>query len=338
MSSQVVNAFSFNILGGYSAGVQGFESAGLFNLTKTDVNAGFQLAGLLNQVGGDVSGMQTAGLLNLVHGNFNGFQLGGLVNQVKQKFNGVQISGIYNKTNENFNGLQLTGIFNGVKKDIVGTQLSGISNTVNGSSSGVQLTGIVNKIRGKEAKGVQIAGITNISQNFKGLQLGIVNIADSISGVGIGLVNIYKNGYKKFSLYTNELLSQQLSFRSGSHKLYSVLEIGTNWKNQENRIYNLGFGFGHDFILSSKMLLNTELQGLIFFNKDMQVPGNSSKLTLGAERAIFRNFALAAGISYQLYSEDLVNSKTKPYPSWANQISRNYKAWFGGKLGVVYSL
>lgn len=338
MSSQVVNTFSFNILGGYSAGVQGFESAGLFNLTKTDINAGFQLAGLLNQVGGNVSGMQTAGLLNLVHGDFNGFQMAGLVNQVKQKFNGVQVSGIFNQTNENFYGVQFTGIANYAKEDVTGVQLSGIINTIKSDFSGIQFTGIVNKVSGEHAKGLQIAGIANISQNFKGLQFGIVNIADSISGVGIGLVNIYKNGYKKISIYTNELLSQQLSFRSGNRKLYSIIEIGTNWKNHESRMYNLGFGFGHDFILNSKMLLNAELQGLTFFNKDFKVLGNSNKLTLGAEREIFQNVGLVTGISYQLYSADSADNEGKPYPSWANKIGKSQKSWFGGKLGVVYSL
>ncbi|ADY54000.1 hypothetical protein Pedsa_3467 [Pseudopedobacter saltans DSM 12145] len=337
MSSQIVNTFSFNILGGYSAGVKGFESAGIFNLTKEDIGGGFQLAGLLNQTGGDVNGMQVAGIVNLVHGSFDGFQLGGIANKIGSGFNGMQTSGICNHVNRTFRGMQLTGINNYVKRDFTGVQISGIFNKVNGDFRGVQFSGVANKIAGK-GKGVQIAGIINISKKLEGLQFGLVNIADSSSGVGIGVINIYKNGYKKLNVYVNETLSQQISFKSGDKKLYSIVEAGTNWKPNKDRIYNIGFGFGHDFILNTKTLLNTELQGTTFFNENFKVLGNSNKLTLGGEREIFKNIGLVAGISYQLYSEDFADNDRKSYPSWANKISENQRAWFGGKLGVVYSL
>ncbi len=37
LNSQVINNFSFNILGGYSGGTNGFELGGLFNIDKKDV-------------------------------------------------------------------------------------------------------------------------------------------------------------------------------------------------------------------------------------------------------------------------------------------------------------
>jgi hypothetical protein len=37
LSGQVTNNFSFNILGGYGAGVNGAEVGGLFNIDKKDV-------------------------------------------------------------------------------------------------------------------------------------------------------------------------------------------------------------------------------------------------------------------------------------------------------------
>lgn len=57
MSSSVVNKASLNILGGYTAGTNGFEIAGVFNLTKGDIKK-IQMAGLFNVVGGSVKGTQ----------------------------------------------------------------------------------------------------------------------------------------------------------------------------------------------------------------------------------------------------------------------------------------
>ncbi|MGZ8516687.1 MAG: STN and carboxypeptidase regulatory-like domain-containing protein, partial [Chitinophagaceae bacterium] len=63
LSGQVVNNFSFNLFGGYTAGVNGLEIGGLFNLNKKDVRY-VQAAGLFNVVGGSVTGLQVSGLQN----------------------------------------------------------------------------------------------------------------------------------------------------------------------------------------------------------------------------------------------------------------------------------
>ncbi len=53
---------------GYTAGINGVELAGAFNINKTDVKY-VQAAGLLNFTGGSVKGAQLAGLHNHVLGN-----------------------------------------------------------------------------------------------------------------------------------------------------------------------------------------------------------------------------------------------------------------------------
>ena len=50
-NSQVIDHFSLNLLGGYTAGIKGFEAAGLFNINRKDVSF-FQMAGIFNVVGG----------------------------------------------------------------------------------------------------------------------------------------------------------------------------------------------------------------------------------------------------------------------------------------------
>ena len=96
MSSQVVNKVSLNMLGGYTAGLNGVEVAGLFNISKFDVRY-LQVAGLFNSNGGNVSGVQVSGLGNLVYKNTKGVQVAGLINVVKGTSSGLQIASIYNK-------------------------------------------------------------------------------------------------------------------------------------------------------------------------------------------------------------------------------------------------
>jgi len=96
MSSQVINKVSLNMLGGYTAGVNGIEVAGLFNINKLDVRF-LQLAGLFNVNGGNMDGIQVGGLTNLVYKDTKGIQVAGLANVVRGKVAGLQVAGIYNK-------------------------------------------------------------------------------------------------------------------------------------------------------------------------------------------------------------------------------------------------
>ena len=64
LSGNVINDYSFNILGGYSRGTRKAELAGLFNINRDDVQY-VQIAGLVNADGGQFNGVQTAGLLNM---------------------------------------------------------------------------------------------------------------------------------------------------------------------------------------------------------------------------------------------------------------------------------
>lgn len=140
MGGQVINKFSLNILGGYTAGSNGLELAGLFNIDKRDVHY-VQAAGLFNTVGG-VTG-------------------------------GVQLAGIMNNDLDSVKGVQAAGIVNRVNGSLDGVQLAGIANAVSGTVRGVQAAGVVN--RAGHLKGVQI-GIVNIADTCSGLMIGLVNL------------------------------------------------------------------------------------------------------------------------------------------------------------------
>ena len=63
VSGSITNRISFNLLAGYSGGVNGFELGGLLNIDR-DAVRGFQIGGLGNIVGGNATGMQIGGLFN----------------------------------------------------------------------------------------------------------------------------------------------------------------------------------------------------------------------------------------------------------------------------------
>ncbi|HUM66207.1 MAG TPA: STN and carboxypeptidase regulatory-like domain-containing protein, partial [Chitinophagaceae bacterium] len=160
MSGQVVNNFSFNLLGGYTAGVNGMELGGLFNLNKKDVKY-LQAAGLLNITGGSVTGLQLGGSHNTSLKHVKGVQAAGINNYVKGDFAGMQIAGVSNINGGTMNGVQAAGVFN----------------YQNRKSNTVQIAGVAN-IGGGEVKGLQVGGVFNYAKKLKGIQIGLINISD----------------------------------------------------------------------------------------------------------------------------------------------------------------
>jgi hypothetical protein len=307
LSGQVTNKVSFNVLGGYGAGVNGVEVGGLFNIDKKDVKytqiggifnvvsgnvTGAQIGGVVNQASGDVSGVQIGGVFNQVSGNVTGVQIAGTLNRVSGDVSGVQISGvagltpgnvhgatvsgICNQAGGSMKGLQVAGILNlltqtdtttGQSTDtsfgMKGMQAAGIANIVNSTSYGTQAAGIINISR-KGIKGTQIAGICNITSKMDGVQIGLINIADTVTGYSVGLINIVKKGYHSLGFSTNELLNANLTYRTGNKKLYSIIEVGANFRPDE-RVYGYGIGIGTERRLSKKTGVSGELTVLDLF-------------------------------------------------------------------------
>jgi len=96
MSSQVVNKFSVNLAGGYTAGVKGFEIGGIFNINRFNSKY-VQLAGVFNLVGGTVTGLQFAGVSNKTLDSVKGVQLAGFLNKAEGVVAGVQLAGLNNE-------------------------------------------------------------------------------------------------------------------------------------------------------------------------------------------------------------------------------------------------
>lgn len=96
LSSQVVNKFSLNLAGGYTAGVNGVELGGLFNINKRDTRY-LQFAGVFNLVGGTVTGLQLAGVSNQALDTVKGIQIAGVINTAEGQVSGLQLAALNNR-------------------------------------------------------------------------------------------------------------------------------------------------------------------------------------------------------------------------------------------------
>jgi len=145
-SSQVVNKVSLNLAGGYTAGVNGFEVGGLFNINK-----------------GDSKYLQLAGVFNLVGGNFTGLQLAGVNNRALDTVKGIQLAGFINKAESQVSGLQIAALTNEAHK-LKGVQI-GLVNVAD-TSVGVSI-GLINIIRNGFYKvSLTANSITNTNLTF----------------------------------------------------------------------------------------------------------------------------------------------------------------------------
>jgi hypothetical protein len=252
-NSQIIDHFSLNLLGGYTAGVNGFEAAGIFNINKKDM-AFFQAAGVFNVVGGSTTGFQIAGIYNNVLNNAVGLQVAGVVNRTRNFTAGMQAAGIVNITQNFAGGMQLAGLTNitgkasgfqvaglfNKTKSFNGVQFAGLFNTTQ-NAKGLQLAGLLN--HSAVETGPQIAGLVNVAKKVKGIQLALLaNVADT-SDYPIGLFNFIKNGEKSFTISTDEALFTHLDFRSGGQVLYSILGFGYKFNNDQLK-YAIDFGLG----------------------------------------------------------------------------------------------
>lgn len=267
----MINKFSFNVLGGYANGVDGFELGGLFNIDKQNVN-GVQIAGIGNLVGGKTSGVQIGGISNIVGDSTSGLQIGGINNFVRGHFNGVQISGISNVVTKGFDGFQLAGINNFVRTSSHGLQISGINNVVMDTLYGGQIAGIGNWARRGVNRcqisgivniayintGIQLTGIYNHANTNNGFQLGLINSCIKGSGTALGLVSYCQEGYRATEFTVNEMTPVHINFKTGVNKLYNIYSLGAHVIDQPRYMVGLGLGtkvhFGKFFSMSNELI------------------------------------------------------------------------------------
>lgn len=355
LSINTVNKVSFNILSGYSKGVDAFELAGILNIDNGNVRYA-QLAGVANVVSGDVTGAQVAGILNFNDKDTKGAQVAGIINVDDGNVTGAGVAGIGNVCSKNTRGVQVAGIFNVTGQKIRGAQVAGICN-ISPYVKGIQLAGIVNvgdtvngfQLAGitnaaGQVKGMQVAGVINSTSHLKGVQLGLFNVADSSSGISIGLFNFVKTGYHKIEIGTDELLFGNVAFGTGTEKLYTIFMGGIN--TIKPTILTYGYGIGTGFTLKKNL-------GLCFNITAQQIQSSADSLYranllgkayVGLEYKFHPKFRISLGPTFNVYSANLTdnpNSDLLPelpasYKATESNVATGLKMWVGAKIAFKF--
>ncbi|KUG06331.1 hypothetical protein ASU33_02955 [Solirubrum puertoriconensis] len=232
-SSQTVNNLSINVLGGYSAGVEGFEAAGLFNIDRDTVD-GAQVAGLANIVGKHLDGVQGAGLMNVLGGGGRGWQAAGLLNVAARPIAGAQTAGLFNYVGP-------------TKKLPVVADAAPATEAAPTRKPTVQAAGLFNVALG-EVRGGQAAGLLNVAGTVHGVQLaGLLNVADSVDGVSIAPINFVRHGYHRFEVTNSEVWPVSASLKLGGSAAFYTFFTGAyaGFGNKPRR-WAVGYGLGSE--------------------------------------------------------------------------------------------
>ncbi|MGN7822449.1 LA_2272 family surface repeat-containing protein [Chitinophaga sp. 22536] len=353
MSSQVVNKFSINVIGGYTAGVDGFELGTVFNIVKGNMQH-VQIGGVLNVVGGKTNGVQLAGVHNQVLDSMRGVQVGGVSNIVEGSTNGVQISGVVGQIHGDMEGVQAQGVVGIVKGNVAGWQVSGVSNHTYGNMSGAQISGVYNyadrdvsgaqisdlgNISHGTVRGVQLGVLFNYARHLKGVQIGLVNIADTSSGYTIGLVNIVKHGYHKLSIYTGDVINYNLAWKTGSSKLYSILVAGMN--TGDRKVYSFGYGIGREFNFNKHLFLGVEITAQNMYTGSDEDFSQLIRIRPSLNYRISDKISIFAGPSLSLHVYDKWNPKPGylsevPGPAYHPfKLGDSGNGWIGWQAGIT---
>ncbi|MCF0060330.1 carboxypeptidase-like regulatory domain-containing protein [Dyadobacter chenwenxiniae] len=354
MSSQVVNKFSLNLLGGYTAGVDGAEIAGGFNISKQDVRYA-QLAGIFNVVSGDVTGAQLAGLFNHILDSLSGVQVSGFAGIVKKNIEGVQMSGFLGRSAGTLHGVQVSGAIGLLGGDSDGAQVSGAYNHASGNYNGVQVSGGANVVR-KDFSGGQISGGVNIGKSgvrgfqlapvnvarrLHGTQLGIINIADSSSGLSLGLINIIRKSTSNISIYASDIVPANVAWKMGTHRFYSILMAGAT-TGGPNRTYTFGAGFGFEFFPFRKFGFFTEIMNQNIYTSDWYRIPSLYRFQTAITYKLNKRFLLFAGPAFSLYDsagfeteKGFKSFPPKHYPNF-KMSNKNLASWIGWQGGLSW--
>ncbi len=310
LSGNVINNFSFNIIGGYSLGVRTLEIGSVLNIVRGRVD-GIQASGFANLVGQDVKGVQLASFGNVVGRNVYGVQAAGFGNVNFGSTGGVQTAGFCNTVFKKFSGIQAAGFANFVGKDMKSSvQAAGFGNVAIGNGTGVQVAGFGNFV-GKNFKGIQVSGTANfVGGTINGLQVSVFNYARKArNGYQIGLINFAgesensmpigllsfagKGGYKRLEVSADEVNWFNLTLKTGVKRFYNILTAGYNFGFADKPDFSLGYGLGTAWKLNRTFWMNFDVTSShIQQNNNNWTLNQHTKASLGLEIRATRHLAV----------------------------------------------
>lgn len=374
VSGTMSNNVSVNVIAGFTGAVDGVEIGSILNITKRHVN-GVQVSGFGNITGDYSRGTQVAGFFNRTTGTVQGVQVAGFTNLTRNKVSGVQLSGFLNKSKGTVSGVQAAGFSNFVQDKVTGVQIAGFNNILNGKMDGVQLSGFnnfttqnvdgaqvtgflnialkdvkvmqlagfMNYSRGTN-KGVQVAGFLNVADTMKGFQLAVINVSDTSSGVSLGLFNHVKNGFRAIEVSANEVLPVNLTYKTGTYKLYNIFTTGISLSGTNP--WGAGAGLGTMFRNEKKFSMALELIASQINETEVWDPELNllNKLGFTFNYNFAKHFSIKAGPTLNVHvsslkdpdtGEFISNIAVNPFYEGGSDVTR-VQMWLGGSVGVSF--
>lgn len=374
LSGSIYNNYSFNIIGGYTRGVNGFEMGSIFNITKENMS-GVQLAGFFNLVGRDVSGAQLAGFFNAVGGRQTGVQAAGFINMNNGPVDGVNLAGwmninrstaygsqlagwmnvnlstfsgfsgagVVNMTRGKVSGAQVAGLCNLVSDTLQGASIAGLFTACRYSDEGVQVAGLFNHCyEGRSS--VQVAGLFNYSRELRGIQVAPFNFSDSAAGgIPVGVFSFVKKGVHQLELSSDELFSANAAFRTGVPAFYNIFTAGVQ-PGAGDLLWTVGYGLGTSFKLKGRLRSDITLSTQhISRGGFYDTTSELYKAYWGVEYRFKKSFAIAAGPVFNLYHNNTLSpdysgnyDNIPPYIFSEHTFKggSNISYWLGGKIAI----
>ena len=295
---------SFNLLAGYTRGVDGVELGGGVNIASHHM-CGAQITGVGSISLGRVDGVQLSPL-NYAGGNVTGTQIG------------------------------VGAVADG---DVVGLQLA-VVDIAKGAVSGAQI-GTVN-IASNQLQGLQ-NGVTNLAlDNVDGAQVGVVNIAfgkvrgtqvgvfnyAEESNASVGLVTIVKKGRTEPEAWASESGIVMAGVRHGGGFLHNIYGIGEHIGATATP--TMAFGLGGRVQLSPATHLDIDV--IDYFTTRSDDVLGSMQATIGHRFVGW--FGAYAGASYNVRAADTGQERIKP-PWGAKHLGNIDKTELAGWPGVT---
>jgi hypothetical protein len=309
-----VRRFSFNVLGGVSAGLQGFELGGLFNV-ESRFTCGVAIAGLMNLTLGPVRGAQLSGIVNAGR-ELRGVQAG-LINVSVGESRGVQL-GLVDVASRSFSGAQM-GLIDVSAGDLRGTQI-----------------GLVN-VATKATVGAQV-GLVNVSGGpVRGAQIGLVNVAERCTFC-LGLINVIRRGRLHVDVWGQESGLIMAGLKHGGDYFHTIYGVGVEpFHGNPRMAFALGIG-GHA-PLSARFFLDIDVIAYSLHD----VPSFNPSATLSQSRAVLgvravERLAIYAGPTFNVMNRWQARAPSlSPYrPSFqiGSGTADSIEGWPGVTVGI----
>jgi hypothetical protein len=233
--AEVERAVSFNLLGGFSGSVRGFELGGVFNL-ETRALCGAQLSGGLNLVTGPVQGVQV-GLINTGTVLVKGLQLG-LVDIADGQVRGAQVA-LANVATDALVGAQW-GLFNLAGARFEGLQF-GLVDIAIQKTSGAQI-GLLN-VAGEDVDGVQLGLVNVAAERVEGTMIGLLNVAED-ADAAIGLVSLLWHGRTQPDVWSGDAGLAMVGIKHGGKHVHNIYGVGVTHRDGLGVVFATALGIG----------------------------------------------------------------------------------------------